>query len=64
MAILISECCVCGKVYNKKKCHINGRGENEERISHGICSDECHEKQYGAELRRLRRMAELSAATV
>lgn len=64
MAILISKCCVCGKVYNKKKCHIKGRVDNEECISHGICSDKCHEKQYGVDLKRIRRLAELSAATI
>ena len=38
---LISQCCVCGKVYAVKKCYCKGVDDNEERVSHGYCSTEC-----------------------
>jgi len=41
MCKLISTCCVCGKIMGVTTCVVNGVAAQEERVSHGYCSDDC-----------------------
>lgn len=41
MAKLISKCCVCGTVYAVQTCTMANVGNDEERVSHGLCSQGC-----------------------
>ena len=41
MALLITKCCVCGRIYKTEHVEIKDLGNNDERISHGYCSKDC-----------------------
>jgi len=49
LAIFISKCCVCKKIYNERFEPCKGRHYSEKVISHGFCSDACMVEVYGQE---------------